>query len=87
MRYSNAFGVVTRAEPEREAFVSPRSVRAHDLQRFAGSGYALSRAARPQYTVVTDNSKLSEIAKGYGASAQGFNWFLDQMGHSGKVAA
>lgn len=49
--------------------------------------FALSRAARPLHTLVTDNAKLREIAKGRGISAYGFYWFLDQMERSGRVAA
>ena len=49
--------------------------------------FALSRAARPQHTLVTDNPNLREVAKDHVVSAQGFNWFLDQMEHSGRVAA
>jgi hypothetical protein len=49
--------------------------------------FALSRAARPQHTLVTDNPRLRAVASDHGVSAHGSNWFLDQMGHSGRVAA
>jgi hypothetical protein len=49
--------------------------------------FALSRAARPQHTLVTDNQTLREVAKANGVPAEGFSWLLEQMAHSGRVAA
>jgi hypothetical protein len=62
-------------------------IRSENLALAFSECFALSRAARPLHTLVTDNPKLIEIAKGHGVSAHGFYWFLDQMERSGRVAA
>jgi hypothetical protein len=49
--------------------------------------FALSRARRPSHTLVTDNSRLRDVAAYHGVPTQGFNWLIDQMAHSGRVAA
>lgn len=64
-----------------------RTIRSENTALAFSECFALSRAARPQHTLVTDNPRLRKIADDHSVSAQGFNWLLDQMGHSGRVAA
>lgn len=64
-----------------------RNIRSENAALAFSECFALSRAARPQHTLVTGNPRLRAIAKDHGVSAQGFYWFLDQMERSGRVAA
>ena len=77
--------VVLNLSPDEVA--RAQTIRSENAALALSECFALSRAARPQHTLVTDNPKLREVAKDHGASAQGLNWFLDQMGYSGRVAA
>lgn len=62
-------------------------IRSGNLALAFSECFALSRAARPLHTLVTDNLQLIETAKSRGVSAQGFSWFLDQVKRSGRVTA
>lgn len=62
-------------------------IRSENLALALSECFALARAARPLHTLVTDNPKLREVAKGQGVAAHGSYWFLDQMEHSATAAA